>query len=179
MTSPANTPSPPPPDPGPHSISAPTLTKTQLTRLVNNARLDGHLRPDALQDILTRNPLHPGAKLLKPFAETTTNPTRSDFEDAFLAFTTKYNLPTPLINTKVNGYEVDASFPEHNLIVECDGYDYHKDRAAFESDRERDAHQLARGTPTVRLTRERLEQTPDREAARLTTILYRLRTSAR
>ncbi len=150
---------------------APTLTKTQLTRLVNNARLDGHLRPDALQDILTRNPLHPGTKLLKPFLDSPGNTTKSEFEDAFLAFTTRYRLPTPLINTKVNGYEVDASFPEHNLIVECDGYDYHKDRAAFESDRERDAHQLARGTPTVRLTRERLEQTPDREAARLTTIL--------
>jgi hypothetical protein len=123
---------------------APTLTKTQLTRLVNNARLDGHLRPDALHDILTRNPLHPGAKLLTPFLDSPGNPTKSEFEDAFLAFTTRYHLPTPLINTKVNGYEVD---------------------------RERDAHHLMHGTPTVRLTRERLEHQSDREAARLQTIL--------
>jgi hypothetical protein len=150
---------------------APQLTKTQLTRLVNDARRDGHLRDDALNDIITRNPLHPGAKLLKPFADSPGNPTRSDFEDDFLAFTEKYNLPTPQINTIVNGYEVDAYFPDHNLIVECDGYEYHKDRAAFESDRERDAHQLAHGTPTVRLTRERLTHTPDREATRLQTIL--------
>jgi hypothetical protein len=152
---------------------APRLSHKHLTRMVNDARRDGHLRNDALNDIITRNPLHPGAKLLKPFAETTTNPTNSAFEDDFLAFTEKYNLPTPLINTIVNGYEVDAYFPDHNLIVECDGYEYHKDRTAFESDRERDAHHLAHGTPTVRLTRERLTHTPDREANRLHTILSR------
>jgi hypothetical protein len=149
----------------------PRLAKKQLTRLVNDARRDGHLRLDALNDILDRNPLHPGTKLLREFAEQTTNPTNSGFEDDFLAFTETYGLPTPLINATVNGYEVDAYFPENNLIVECDGYDYHKDRAAFESDRERDAHHLAHGTPTVRLTRERLKHTPDREATRLTTIL--------
>jgi hypothetical protein len=150
---------------------APRLAKKQLTRLVNDARREGHLRTDAVNDILERNPSHPGAKLLRPFVETTANPTNSGFEDDFLAFTEKYGLPTPLINATVNGYEVDAYFPENNLIVECDGYDYHKDRAAFESDRERDAHHLAHGTPTVRLTRERLKHTPDREATRLTTIL--------
>jgi hypothetical protein len=146
---------------------APQLTKKQLTRLVNDARREGHLRNDALNDIITRNPHHPGTKLLRDFAEHTTNPTNSAFEDDFLAFTIKYGLPTPQINTTVNGYEVDAYFPDHNLIVECDGYEYHKDRAAFESDRERDAHHLAHGTPTVRLTRERLTHPPDHEANRL------------
>jgi hypothetical protein len=150
---------------------APSLSHKQLTRIVNDARRDGHLRLDALNDIITRNPLHPGTKLLRPFAETTINPTNSGFEDDFLAFTEKYDLPSPLINTTVNGYEVDAYFPDHNLIVECDGWDFHKDRQAFESDRERDAHHLAHGTLTVRLTRDRLEQQPDREANRLRTIL--------
>ena len=150
---------------------APRLSHKQLTRIINDARREGHIRPDALNDIITRNPLHPGTKLLTPFAESTVNPTNSSFEDDFLTFTAKYGLPTPLVNTMVNGYEVDAYFPEHNLIVECDGYAFHKDRAAFESDRERDAHHLAHGTPTVRLTRERLTQTPDREAVRFHTIL--------
>jgi hypothetical protein len=150
---------------------APSLSHKQLTRLVNDARRDGHLRVVALSDILTRNPLHPGTKLLRPFVETTTNPTNSSFEDDFLAFTEKYGLPTPLINATVNGKQVDAYFPDHRLIVECDGWDFHKDRAAFESDRERDAHQLAHGIATVRITRERLDQRPDHEAARLTTIL--------
>ena len=34
------------------------------------------------------------------------------------AFIRQYGLPQPLINTEVHGREVDAYFPEHNLIVE-------------------------------------------------------------
>jgi hypothetical protein len=154
---------------------APRLSARQLTRLVNNARRDGELRPAALQDILDRNRYHPGTKLLAPFAadEHAGNPTNSDFEDDFRAFTAEYGLPTPQINVKINGREVDAYFPEHNLIVECDGWQFHRQRSAFEDDRERDAENLRHGTPTVRVTKTRLTQTPDREAARLHQILQR------
>ncbi len=83
----------------------------------------------------------------------------------------EYRLPTPHINVRVNGREVDAYFPEHNLIVELDGWDYHKDREAFESDRERDAENLRHGLKTLRITKQRMTQTPDREAERLQEIL--------
>jgi hypothetical protein len=155
---------------------APRLTTRQLTRLVNNARHDGDLRPASLQDIVERNRYHPGAKLLTPFAEDAgnhSNPTNSGFEDDFRAFTQKYGLPTPQINVHVNGRQADAFFPEHNLIVECDGWEFHKDREAFEDDRERDAENLRHGVPTVRITKRRLTQTPDREAKRLQQILDR------
>jgi hypothetical protein len=150
---------------------APQLTKKQLTRLVNDARLDGYLRQAALQDVVDRNRYHPGTKLLRPFAESTTNPTRSPFEDDFLAFIAKYNLPNPQINVYVNGREVDAYFPDHNVIVECDGREYHKNQDAFEDDRERDTENLKHGLITVRLTKKRLTHAPDYEAARLREIL--------
>jgi hypothetical protein len=151
--------------------TAPRLTVKQRTRLVNDARRDGFLHPDSFNDVLARNPLHPGTALLKPFAGDPTNPTRSPFEDDFLAFITKYGLPRPLINTTVHGREVDAYFPEQRLIVELDGWDYHSDREAFESDRERDAENLKHGLNTLRITRQRMTQTPDHEAARLQEIL--------
>jgi very-short-patch-repair endonuclease len=69
---------------------------------------------------------------------------------------------------------LDAYFPEHGLIVETDGWDFHKDQEAFEDDRERDADHLDHGFPTVRITRTRFEQSPDYEAARLKRILARL-----
>jgi hypothetical protein len=152
---------------------APRLTAKQLTRLVNEALRSRDLRRTAVRDVLARNPYHPATRLLRPFAEDNANPTRSGFEDDFRAFAEKYGLPTPVINTKVNGYEVDAMFPEHRLIVECDGWEFHNDRTAFEDDRERDAAHLERGDATVRITQERLEAEPDREAARLHTILSR------
>ena len=152
---------------------APRLTTRQLTRLVNDALRSRDLRPAALKDVLDRNRHHPGAKLLTPFAEDAGNPTNSDFEDDFRAFTAEYGLPTPQINVHVNGRQADAFFPEHNLIVECDGWDFHKDREAFEDERERDAENLRHGTPTVRITKRRLTRSPDREAKRLHEILER------
>jgi very-short-patch-repair endonuclease len=60
------------------------------------------------------------------------------------------------------------------LIVELDGWEFHKDRQAFEDDRERDAENLRVGVATMRMTRDRFDNSPAREAARLTQILNRL-----
>jgi len=150
---------------------APTLTHKQLTRLVNDALRQKLLRPAALSDVLERNPYHPGTKLLIRFIDSPNNPTNSDFEDEFLAFVEKYGLPRPEINFPFNGRKLDAFFPEHGVIVECDGWDFHKDRDAFEEDRERDTDHLDHRLITIRLTRQRLRATPDDEAARLKRIL--------
>jgi hypothetical protein len=150
---------------------APRLTSTRRSRLVNDGRLNGYLRLTALHDVLQRNPYHPGTKLLTPFVENPRNPTRSPFEDEFLAFIAKYDLPTPHINVHVNGREVDAYFPEAKLIVELDGWDTHQDHDAFEDDRERDAHHLDHGHSTIRITKQRLRAQPDHEAARLLRII--------
>jgi hypothetical protein len=150
---------------------APRLTHKQLTRLVNDALRERDLRPAALKDVLERNRYHPGARLLRPFLESPHNPTNSPFEDDFLAFCQKYGLPRPEVNFPFNGRKLDAFFPEHGVIVECDGWHFHKDREAFENDRERDADHLDHGLITVRITETRLKQTPDREATRLKRLL--------
>ena len=78
------------------------------------------------------------------------------FEDEFLAFVQRYGLPTPQINVIVHGREVDAYFPDAKLIVEADGWAFHNDRQAFESDRERDAENLRHGLNTLRITKQRM-----------------------
>jgi very-short-patch-repair endonuclease len=75
------------------------------------------------------------------------------------------------VNTQVAGHEVDAFFPEHRLIVELDGWDFHRDRHNFEEDRERDADALAAGLSTLRVTWPRMITRGAREAARLNRIL--------
>jgi hypothetical protein len=124
-----------------------------------------------LGDVVTRFPLHPGATLLGPHAGTAQNPTRSGFEDDFLGFCRRYGLPTPAVNTAIAGYEVDAYFEAERVIVELDGWDFHKDRSSFETDRERDAAMLALAIATVRITEDRLNGEPEREAERLERIL--------
>jgi hypothetical protein len=81
-------------------------------------------------------PYHPGTKLLRPFVDDPANPTASHLEDLFRAFIKKYDLPVPIINFNLRRKQPDAYFPEHNLIVELDGWHFHKDRQAFETDRE-------------------------------------------
>ena len=105
--------------------------------------------------------------------ERPTGPTRSQLEDEFVAFTERFGLPRPAINVFVAGYLVGALFREQRVIVELDGYGYHRTRGSFERDRDRDANTLADGLVTVRVTSRRLKRAPRREAVRLDAILRR------
>jgi hypothetical protein len=149
------------------------LPDDQLKRAVNDARLAKRVTLDQLAQVIERYPRHPGAKRLKWFVEKgPKNPSRSGFEDEFAEFCEQYGLPKPLTNEWLAGYRTDAYFPDHGLVVELDGWNSHSDRASFEENRERDAAILDElMIPTIRITRERYETDPAREAARLHRIL--------
>lgn len=106
-----------------------------------------------------------------------TGPTRSDLEDEFLRFVTRYELPRPEVNQIVAGKEVDMLYRDRRLIVELDSRTFHAHR--FEEDRERDAHLLSQGFVVLRVTSSRLEQAPEREANRLRRLLSGERGSPR
>lgn len=146
-------------------------TDAALRRFVNDARLTRTFHIADLAELLARHPRHPATTRLKPFLSAKGGPTRSEFEDAFTEFAREYGLPAPIVDTHVLGYEADALFPDHRVIVELDGWDFHSDRGAFESDRDRDAELLAAGYVTIRITWERLKSQPAREAERLRRIL--------
>jgi Transcriptional regulator, AbiEi antitoxin len=150
---------------------APHLSEKRLSRIVNDARIANRLRLADLADVLARFPRHRGAKRLTGFITEPRGPTRSEFEDRFLAFTEQYGLPRPKLNVRVAGYEVDALFESENVIVELDGYRTHSSKASFERDRERDADTLVTGFLTVRITWQRLTTRPAREAERLHKVL--------
>jgi very-short-patch-repair endonuclease len=64
--------------------------------------------------------------------------TASELERLFLRLVRRHRLPDPEVNAQVGGLEVDFLWREQRLIVETDGYRYHRGSAAFEADRERD-----------------------------------------
>jgi hypothetical protein len=158
--------------------SAPRMPAKSLTRAVNDGRRSKLVSLEALADVAARFRFHPGAPLLAPHAGAARNATRSGFEDDFLEFCRRFGLPTPDVNTVVAGYEVDAYFPAERLIVELDSWGFHSDHDSFKSDRERDATTLALGIATIRITSERLDDEPGREAARLDAILRARRQQA-
>jgi Transcriptional regulator, AbiEi antitoxin/AbiEi antitoxin C-terminal domain len=147
------------------------MSDERLTRVVNDGRRSGFLHLNDLADALDRNPRHPGRKRLMRFVEDSRDHTNSPLEDEFLEFAKRYGLPEPVTNTHVLGYEVDVLFEAEKVIVELDGWEFHRFRSNFESDRNRDADMLAADFVTVRVTRERMHRDPGHEARRLITIL--------
>jgi uncharacterized protein DUF559 len=88
--------------------------------------------------------------------------THEGMERLFVDFCRRYDIPMPAFNVSVDGYTVDAYWREHNLVVELDSWEHHRNRRAFEEDRRRDL-QL---TPEVlRITHRMLTREPDALAA--------------
>ena len=153
---------------------APRLTESQLAWSVSKLRRELYLRLDALAELVDRHPACRATALLRPLlAHPDRAPTRSEFEEAFLIFAKRHELPEPEVNVPVAGHEADVYYPRYQLVVELDGYEFHSDRSEFESDRDHDADRLAAGIATVRVTWERLHVRSEREATRLRIILAR------
>jgi hypothetical protein len=149
--------------------SAPELDPRQRTRTVHDALHTAFVTRGQLTDVIDRFPHHPGARPLAGCLDG--NPTRSGFEIDFLDFCARHNLPRPQVNVRVAGHTVDALFPPHQLIVELDGWEFHNDRDAFETDRQRDGDTLRAGYRTRRITWTRLRDRPHAEAELLREIL--------
>lgn len=90
---------------------------------------------------------------------------RSDLEEAFVALCRRHRLPAPEINVRVGDHLVDFLWREQRLVVETDGYIYHRGRAAFEHDRSRDLSLRALKYDVVRLADSQIEGEPARVVA--------------
>jgi very-short-patch-repair endonuclease len=86
--------------------------------------------------------------------------TRSEAERLFLALVRRAGLPTPLTNVRVAGHEVDFHWPDHDLVVEVDGYAFHSTRRAFERDRRRDADLRRAGCAVQRVSYAQITREP-------------------
>jgi very-short-patch-repair endonuclease len=91
--------------------------------------------------------------------------TRSDLERLFNHICLRNRIPTPEVNVKVGGLEVDFLWRDRRLVVETDGYRYHRGRVAFENDRDRDLALRALGYAVIRLSDTQLEEEPEKVAS--------------
>ncbi|HKO29238.1 MAG TPA: type IV toxin-antitoxin system AbiEi family antitoxin domain-containing protein [Solirubrobacteraceae bacterium] len=150
---------------------SPRLNDKSLKRVVNNMLNSLWSNQDQFAETVARHPGAPGAKRIAKLLGLPGTPTRSGWEDEFPAFCKRYGLPIPVMGAPLFGYIVDALFVRERVIVELDSWPFHQGKPAFETDRERDAVTLSHGYVTLRVTEERLEERPRREAERLHVIL--------
>lgn len=78
--------------------------------------------------------------------------TRSELERRFLLLCRQHRLPPPEVNVRIAGLLVDFAWRDHGLVVETDGYRFHRGHVAFEDDRSRDLRLRQAGFDVIRLS---------------------------
>ncbi len=128
------------------------LPAKELQRAYERAEELDVLDTGAFTELLARSNGHRGAKPLTALLDydpTAAAGAISELERLFLDLIRAHGLPAPLTNVLVDGFLVDCHWPDANLVVELDGYEFHSGRDAFEADRRRLA-ELRRGRPSGR-----------------------------
>lgn len=91
--------------------------------------------------------------------------TRSELEIAFRALVRRHRLPEPTLNASIEGVEVDAVWSGPRLAVECDGWEFHRGRRAFQRDRSKSNALQLRGWRVLRFTHADVVHRPAHVAA--------------
>jgi very-short-patch-repair endonuclease len=158
----------------------PDVTDRQLERALDESLIQRLTTHAAIAAVVNAYPHRRGVARLRAAADPgrPTTETRSDGEEALLALIRRANLPAPELNAKVGSYTADFLWPTQKLIVELDGYDYHRGRAAFERDHQRDAEHQRMGYLVIRITGRQLAREPEAILVRIATALATRRSSA-
>jgi very-short-patch-repair endonuclease len=123
---------------------AAVLPRRQLEYTVDRAERLELFDLTAVDDVLARVRGRKGARALREaVAAWCPTRTRSELEERFVELLRSSDFSLPQVNVLVQGdkytHEVDAYWPEHRLVVELDGFEFHRTRR----DRERDAAKTA------------------------------------
>ncbi len=139
-------------------VTSPTRTLVDLRRTV----------PDG---VLRRATRQAGFLGLPTGSDVRSDGTRSELERRFLWLCRRHRLPAPAVNMRIGALTVDFCWVEEKLVVETDGYQAHRGRAAFEDDRARDLTLRAFGYEVQHLSYRQVFNEGNRVAAVLRAML--------
>jgi hypothetical protein len=127
----------------------------------------------AVDSLLRRCGRHTGRRRLFAALNLYRDPafTRSRPERLVLDLILKAGLPRPATNVWVEGFELDMYWEHERFAVELDGYEFHRSRASFESDRRRQEELKLAGIEMVRFTARRIADQPEEVMRRLSQLL--------
>ena len=138
------------------TLAPSACTRRQGIPLTTPGRTLDDLR-GALAPVQVRRALRQAEVLRLPLpADSERDATRSELERRFLALCRRHGVPNPEVNARLDGFLVDFLWRDRRLVVETDGWRYHRGRAAFEDDRARDLRLKVLGYDVLRLTERQL-----------------------
>ena len=133
---------------------ATTMPTRQLARAFEEAQVLHHLPPEPLAaEVLSRRRYRGNARLHQ-ILEGAVDPAgvRSILELRFLRLCDRHGIPRPLVNAQMDRWMLDFFWPDHGLVVETDGFEFHRTAAKRRRDAEKDAALRKLGLRVQRLT---------------------------
>jgi very-short-patch-repair endonuclease len=104
--------------------------------------------------------------------------TNGELERKFLTLCRRAGFPEPEVNVLVAGHLVDFFWPAHCLVIETDGYRFHRGATAFEDDHARELDLLTAGCALRRFTYKQVTGRPSAVVAALAEALQSSRSVA-
>ena len=137
------------------------LTPHRLERMVNEADKHDVIDPEALRTALDDYAGECGVKPLRTLLDRLTfRLSDTELEVLFRPIAARADLPVPLTKEMVNGFEVDFYWPELGLVVETDGWRYHRTPSAQTRDALRDQTHTASGLTALRFSHYQVKYEP-------------------
>lgn len=145
----------------------------KLERAINEADQLDLVDPEVLRAAIDLVPRRPGLvrmrRLLggRPLTD-------SGLERRFLSIVRRAGLPMPETQAQVSGYRVDFYWPQIGLVVEADGWRYHRTSGEQATDRRRDQAHTKAGLTTLRFAEAQIRDEPDEVRRTLVTVARQL-----
>jgi very-short-patch-repair endonuclease len=139
------------------------LPQGRLERTVNEADKHGLIDPEGLRAALEDHAGTPGVKPLRALLDRDTfRLSDRELEVLFRPLASGAGLRTPETKHPLNGFEVDFYWPELGLVVETDGFRYHRTAATQSRDALRDQTHTAAGLTPLRFSHHQINYEPTR-----------------
>ncbi len=146
----------------------------RVERAINEAdRLD-LVDPETLRATVPTLPPRPGMARLRRLLGLDAL-TDTGLERKFLGIVRAAGLSPPETQARVNGYRVDFYWPDLGLVIETDGWRYHRTPGEQATDYRRDHAHTRDGLTTLRVAEDQVRNEPERVRATLTAVAARLR----
>jgi very-short-patch-repair endonuclease len=153
---------------------APLFSLADLARVCHEADVKHAVKPADVEAVLDRRPSSPGAAKLRRVLRGEIPVTLSKLEARFLKLLGANDLPLPRTNRPAGTKRVDCRWPDLQLTVELDSFQYHNTRYSWEQDRVREREAHARGDTFRRYTHTDVVEHPEAMLAELRALLSRL-----
>lgn len=152
------------------------LPENRLERAINEADKHDVIDPDSLRRELDD---HRGERGIRPLRaildEHTFRLSDDELERLFRPIAAAAGLPVPLTKHKVNEFEVDFFWPDFGLVVETDGWRYHRTPSAQTRDALRFQTHTAAGLTPLRFSHYQVKYEPGHVRTILTKTVANLR----